>query len=423
MMTTFKKQIIGVVSTGLIVANLLSPALVLGTNNSNGGTTSIEISGNGAYSENEAKVKSENETTVVQSNKAIVNNYVDATANSGGNTSSLNTGGDVLIRTGDAKSGVSVENVLNTNKATVDCCRSGDTTVKIDGNGAYSENEVKLKLESENEIFQDNYANVRNDVDSTAKSGGNDASLNTGGNTTIHTGDATSVADVSTKANANFAQIGGPGQNSGSLTALLVGNGAFSDSDIRVYLDNDNVIAQDNYARVYNDVDSKAKTGLNTADLNTGGDVLILTGDARSLANVDNKVNFNWADIDCGCLLDVNAKIAGNGAFAEDEIKLKLDGDTEVFQGGKKDDGNFADLMNYVDGIAKSGKNESELNTGPVVGDPNWTLTGDATSLVGVDNSGNVNVFGSSVPADWPDMGIDFGFSLGWWNWWNSHLN
>ena len=41
---------------------------------------------------------------------------------------------------------------------------------------------------------------------------------------------------------------------------------------------------------------------------------MIDTGDAAVAAMVDNSVNFNYADVDCGCTWDVMAKIADNGA-------------------------------------------------------------------------------------------------------------
>ena len=70
-----------------------------------------------------------------------------------------------------------------------------------------------------------------------------------------------------------------------------------------------------------NDVDADAKTGENEAEFNTGGDVMIDTGDAKVIAEVDNSVNFNYADVDCGCTWDVTAKIAGNGAEADTHHK------------------------------------------------------------------------------------------------------
>lgn len=408
-MTTFKRQITGVVATGLLVASLLSPAASLAD-------TNLTETGNGAFSQNGVTVSQQNNTTVVQNNDANVTTHVDASSNTGGNTSSLNTGGNVLVKTGDAGTGVTVTNDLNKNTAAVSGCNClpTDTTVKLDGNGAYSSNGVTLNQDSTNGVYQDNNAHVDNNIDAKAKTGANTASLNTGGDTQIITGAATSITDVTTHANANAAMIGGNGAgagNGGSLSAIISGNGAFSLNGVELDMSKNNLIAQDNYAHIYNNVDAAAKTGENDTTLNTGGNVLIHTGAAQSVANVDNRVNFNWADVDCGCLTDVTAKIAGNGVYSDNGLSALLGGDTQVFQ-GQEGNGNNAYLMNYVDAHSKTGLNDSELNVGPVVGDPNWTITGDATTLTGVNNAGNVNVFGSMMPLTWPNMGVDFGFWL-----------
>src|SRR3990172_4110184 len=148
-MTTFKQKLLAALSSAAMLVSVASPAYA--------GTT-ILITGNGVESENEAEVKVENTTTVVQSNNAKVENKVDANANSGYNDANRNTGGDVVVDTGDAKSDVAVSNSLNSNSASVACCAAGDTKVVIADNGDKSENEAELKLENETELYQDNRA-------------------------------------------------------------------------------------------------------------------------------------------------------------------------------------------------------------------------------------------------------------------------
>jgi hypothetical protein len=392
-------------------------------------TDTIIISGNGSGSDNTAEVELDNDTTVVQNNNARVYNDIDSSSSTGGNSANYNTGGDVLVSTGDAKSDVSVENLLNANKAFVDCCNQQDLDIEISGNGYDSDNTVKMEADdsdgSDISVYQTNYAYVKNEVDADAKTGHNDANMNTGGDVAVITGDATSLVDVSTVANANWAKVGGDGQGA-EISAKILGNGANTKNEIELELDNDISVIQDNAARIYNDVDADAKTGKNDANYNTGGDVLIATGDALTDVKVDNMVNFNWADVDCGCVEDLLVKIAGNGYDSDNTIDLDNTGDLEAFQDNawcaKQDQVELFSLLSFgegrrgykcetdVDAEAKTGRNDVSMTTGDVDGGDPAILTGDAWSFVDVSNSGNVNIFGEDAP-ELP-FDLDFHFDL-----------
>ena len=353
-MTKFTKKILAAASAGTMFLSLASPVLADNT---------IEIIGNGYDSENEVEVELENETSVYQHNKAIIINDIDADAETGENDANQNTGGTTGILTGNARTSVAISNMLNSNSASVDCCSAGDTTVKIAENGAESENEVELELENEIDIYQDNFAKVKNEVDADAETGENDANQNTGGDVLVSTGKASTTVEVSTLANANMAVVGG---------------------------------------------------GDNDANQNTGGDVLIGTGDAKTWVEVDNMVNFNSAEVDCGCLLDLFAKIGENGADTENEIEAELESEKNVYQGWGEY-GNFAFLLNDVDGDSETGENDVDQNTGDPEGDPG-ILTGDALDHVAVSNSGNVNIYGDGAGFEWPELPewpeFDFSFSF-----------
>lgn len=409
-MTNFKKQVFSVLSAGVLVANVAAPAFA---------STTIEISGNGAGSDNTAAVQSTNTTSVSQSNTANVTNTVKTNADTGDNKANYNTGGNVGIQTGDAKVTANVANDLNKNIASVDCCGASDTNVKISGNGAKSDNAVALVNSNTNAISQSNNANVKNDVDVDADTGYNKAGGNTGGDVVIKTGDAKVNVDVATVANVNSAKIGGglSASPTPSASFWIVGNGAGSDNEIAAALVNANSIGQSNNANIDNDVDVDAETGDNEANFNTGGDVVILTGDAKATVEVDNSVNFNFADIDCGCAFDVTAKIAGNGAEEYNHhrhhdkggnyIGLTLDNTQAIGQG------NLANLNNDVNVDPATGDNEAGYNTGDVdhESDP-AIVTGDAESTTSVSNSGNVNSVGG-FPFDMPDMPeVDFSFNF-----------
>ena len=398
---TLKKQIISILASGAVLLQATIPAFA---------DTTLVISGNGADSENEVEIKLNQSTVVTQNNDATIDNHVNASSDTGDNEAEENTGGDVSISTGDATTDVNVQNTVNSNAASVDCCGNNNVDVLISGNGADSENEVEVKdgKDSGVEVYQKNVADVKNHVDADSNSGDNEAEENTGGDVSIETGDASATVAVSTTANANLAQVGGNGSTP-TMSLRILDNGADSENEIELDLDGGVLLTQDNDAEVKNKVDADADTGDNEAEENTGGDVSIETGDATVDVTVDNMVNFNWADVDCGCLYDLLAKVAGNGVDSENEIEAKLGGDLEVFQD------NVADkLKNDVDADADSGDNEAEENTGDVEGSDPSIVTGDADTTVEVGNAGNSNSYGADVPADFPEVGFNFNVSLSW---------
>ena len=401
-MTKLRNKVLAALSAGAMLLSVVSPVLAA--------ETTLEISGNGSDSDSTINLGQSNTTAVVQSNNANVTNDVVANADSGHNDANRNTGGDVTVDTGDAKTDVKVSNSLNSNTASVDCCGANDTSVLISGNGDKSDNDVNLTESSKTEVYQDNKAYVKNDIDADANSGKNDANRNTGGSVEVATGDATANVDVSTTANANWAKVGGDGSSS-LVDVRILGNGADSDNTVNLGLGNSTILRQDNSAYVKNYIDADADSGHNDANRNTGGDVLIDTGDATADVEVDNMVNFNWADVDCGCLLDVLAKIAGNGADSDNDIKAKLNNSLNVFQDncGKREG---CKLDNDVYADADSGENDANRNTGsPAGGDPS-VITGDADTFVDVSNSGNSNAYGADPDFEWPAFDFNFNFSF-----------
>jgi len=402
------KQKIGVaIATGALLLNAFAPLAFA--------TTTIQISGNGAGSSNYANVTQVSSTNVTQTNNANVTNNVTASASTGENEAKFNTGGNVTISTGNANITANVSNALNSNAAEVKCCTTGNTDVLIKGNGADSNNTVNLTQTGTTNVTQNNNANVNNNVDASADTGDNEANSNTGGDVTIKTGNATVNSSVSTQANSNSAKIK-PAAGSGGSTDValrILGNGTGSNNFIGATLIKATDLNQSNSAFVNNDVSADADTAGNTAEFNTGGDVTIKTGNAKVNTNVDNKVNFNWADVDCGCAFGLLAKIDGNGADPGDHeqdpntITVTLLSVQDVGQG------NGADLQNNVDGSADTGDNEVKLNTGGVNGGDPTIITGNITDNSSVSNSGNVNSLGSVSPLTWPDV-PSIGTEINW---------
>jgi len=389
-----KKIAVSLASVAMFV-NTTAPVLA--------GEINLEISGNGADSANTTQVTNNNNTVVSQTNSSNITNNVNANSNTGGNDANKNTGGNVSVDTGNASSLVGITNTANTNAAEVTNCNcEQDAEVKISGNGADSDNYAKLNLGGTTHVAQGNYSAVVNSVNTDAKTGNNDANRNTGGDVEVMTGNALTHVELETTANSNWARVGGNGGNAGNGANLwITGNGADSDNDVYLNLGHDVLLQQYNSSYVNNDVDADANTGKNDANANTGGMVSVDTGNAHAGVAIDNAANFNWADVDCDCITGVTAKISGNGYDTDNKIKAFLGNDLNVFQ----ENGcgyesafwwyNNCGIDNNVDAYAGTGYNDADANTVYNGEDPEVT-TGDADSLVSVENAGNSNVYGAA---------------------------
>lgn len=394
---TLKSRFITAIATGAVLMNALAPLSFAET---------IDITGNGSFSTNTAAVTNTQTQVVTQTNVANVTNAVTTNANTGGNKADFNTGGDTVIKTGDATNNVNVSNELNKNIANVDCCNQDSLKVKIAGNGAYSTNNAAATNTDTKYVTQANTANVTNAVTAKADTGKNDASFNTNGDSIIVTGNAKNNVTVNTEANKNVAVIGGPVvANPRESSITIEGNGAFSSNSVALAKTSAVVLTQASTATIVNAVTAKANTGKNTSSFNTGGTTAIVTGNAKTNVDIDNKVNFNAASIDCGCLVgDLKAKIADNGSFATNRIAATLDDAVFATQTP------VAYLTNAVYDKNKTGRNDASYSTGHYNGDP-AVITGSSESNTSVSNAGNVNIFSEGVnlhfPGDW-NVGLNF---------------
>lgn len=257
----------------------------------------------------------------------------------------------------------------------------GTTTVTVTGNGADSNNTANVDVSNSTTVTQSNNADIQNNVSISTNSGNNTASKNTGGDTSITTGDANVSSSVSNSANSNVAAVG-CGTCAGNTDVKIAGNGADSRNDVDLGLSNTTVVTQVNTADVTNKVNIDAKTGKNTAKDNTGGDVSITTGDANVTAGVTTDVNQNAAQIGGGNGGgSLSAEISGNGADSHNYLDLGVDNTVVATQS------NDANIKNNVEVDANSGYNTAKDNTG---GDTSIS-TGDANVTVGVNNHANSN--------------------------------
>lgn len=260
----------------------------------------ITIKDNSAFTTNGVDASNTNTTALTQTNDANIRNNVDAYASTGHNDAGFNTGGDVTIRTGDADSTVSVSNLANANIARVGSTGTGvvgGSSITISGNGAFSDNGVSFDRSSVVALTQDNDARIRNNVDADAKTGGNDAGFNTGGDVRIVTGDASTDVAVDNMVNFNAADVNSCGcALAGGTDLKIAGNGAYSFNGIDASDDHILAATEMNDAHLFNDVDGDAKTGWNSSEfgtVGTAGDPTIRTGDSSNTTDVSNSGNVN----------------------------------------------------------------------------------------------------------------------------------
>jgi hypothetical protein len=166
------------------------------------------------------------------------------------------------------------------------------SSVGVGGNGAFSSNDVDIDNNCRVDVTQANETDIRNAIRNYASTGGNNASFNTGGSVVIHTGDASSNVDVSNAAGSNVLS-GVSGCGGGSTSVGIHGNGAFSDSSVDVSNWSREQWKQYNETRFLNSVYNTMTTGNNSANFNTGSDIVIYTGNAHSSTTLENQAGSN----------------------------------------------------------------------------------------------------------------------------------
>lgn len=400
---TFTKRITTAIATGAVLANALAPVALAQT------PGTITVSDNGAFSDSNVKVSNDSTVKVNQTNDANIVNKVNSNASTGGNSANFNTGGDTYVQSGPATSKTTVNNAANLNQASLPSCGSCEgsaANVTVSGNGGYSDNTVNLDNDKKVFLNQNNDANVKNYIDANASTGGNESKFNTGGATAVIAGAAKSTVDVNNLVNANVATLGGGNGSAGNASVTISDNGAFSDSLVKLGGDSVVILDQDNDANIKNVVDANASTGKNDAKFNTGGDVYVQSLGATTDVTVDNAANFNFASVDCGCVLGggLGVLIDDNGAFSVNGVDV--DKDRALIA----DQDNLASLFNDVEGDAKSGYNEADFGTN---GDT-AVVSGGSNSTTTVSNGGNVNVLDNGESLELPELDFDFDLSDLW---------
>src|SRR3990167_972350 len=210
--------------------------------------------------------------------------------------------GNTFIDTGDVNSNGNIFTTANSNISEGgNCCGNGGIGVINDGNGSGSSNTGSATVSENNTTDQSNSASISNGLTGASVSGQNSASNNTGGDSFIDTGNASTTGTIITSANTNIDGVTvaefnivddhvgdyildfGAGCVSGcdGFTGLAQNsnNGSNSNNNASINSDTNNITNQINDGVVNNDLYLTSDSGNNTASGNTGGDSYVTTGD------------------------------------------------------------------------------------------------------------------------------------------------
>ena len=353
-----------------------------------------------------------------------------------GTTSNGNVGDDTYIDTGNAASNGNIFTAANSNlSGNGDCCASGGIGVVNDSNGDNSSNTGSATVADNNTTDQSNSATVNNGLTGASVSGQNSASSNTGGDSYITTGNASTTGTIITSANTNIDGVSvaefniledhvgdyildfGAGCVSGcdGFTGLAQnsGNGVNSDNDASINSDTNNTTNQTNDGAVNNDLYLTSDSGNNTASKNTGGDSYITTGDAQVSGNVLTLLNNNLAGNVILGVVNIFGDLIGDIILPESALNAffcaTCGGNTTLVNSGNGDNSdnnassnqtvidtinqvNVADIDNNLILTANTGKNSASRNTG---GDA-YITTGNADVTAQVLNIANNNIIGGN---------------------------
>jgi len=387
------------------------------------------LSGNGAFSNNNTSESVTNTVTSVQNNTAHISNDISSNANTGGNTSSDNTGGSSFITTGGAGSAVAIMNQANINQASMPTMQTAGmpSSLVVSGNGAQSSNTGTVTSNNNQSLFQTNDADMMNKIMTNAQTGNNSAGDNTGGNSTVTTGGAGSNIQIGNAANVNTAMMNTMGANTPSvMTGFGIGGNGFGSSNaINATNTNSDTTVQNNTANFSNTIDASTRTGGNNTSDNTGwgffsnsggnGNSGITTGSSFDQFLVSNMANANFANANMsngtGTVgVSLPSIVGGNGAQSNNSLTANWNNNSSLFQGGGQGGGNDATFTNTIHPNSTTGSNNVSGSTGG----SSFVTSGQTFATTQMRNEANVNEAGNGLQFTLPGgLGLNFNFNLG----------
>jgi len=288
-------------------------------------------------------------------------------------------GGDGTIISGDASSQSETTTISGVN---VDLL-PGELTIP-EGNCSLPEGETTcpdgINIENDNDV------NVTTESTSSATTGGNESSGNSG-SASIDAGDATAGATLENDVNINIVELTSEDETLGEIPGI---GEDLTEGSALLVVDNEND------GSINNKLDVSAESGDNAADENLEN-AIVETGNSLAYANILNILNANVVGSDFEIYFlnllegqngDVNLNEIWKAILEKNGNGLNITGDGTTSIQIRND--NYGELINDIDVSAESGENSASGNGGDV-----GIKTGDSTALANALNFVDVNVVGA----------------------------
>ena len=201
------------------------------------GAVTASNSDNGAGSVNQANTESTTNTNINQNNQATINNNLNLTANTGGNSTSFNTGGDSNIKTGDANITANIVNFVNNNivgdgkllVTVVNVFGSWIGDFLTPGSEKKAVTTAHAATNSDTVKTQSAPSNSNNNSGNSSENNNNEGNSNSNGSSNVVSGPQALGAYIASIANNNIAKITDQQENDTLVAGIAKVNGVTSE--------------------------------------------------------------------------------------------------------------------------------------------------------------------------------------------------
>ena len=254
--------------------------------------------------------------------------------------------------------------------------------IVIEGNGESSVNEVVVNDTQNVTITQENNAQVQNEINVDANTGGNEVSGTTQADVQITTGNVETDITVENSLNSSSANLDCCTKES---EIEVSGNGTDSINNVDLTSQSQTNITVSQAVNITNNIQGAANTGRNTAHDNTQGSVTIETGNINVGGGIINgPVNTENVDGAINNQSSVSALISDNGSDSQNKITFSSEVLDNMYSFSA------SDIANFVVWDLNTGENEVKDSEGDVK-----ILTGDIFFDFIIQNVG-INIGGIS---------------------------
>lgn len=229
--------------------------------------------------------------------------------------------------------------------------------IVISGNGDQSVSSADVNIQNEQTVVQSNEANIENNVDINANTGGNELNGNSGDGS-IETGNINITEEIENNVNESSVDAGCCEMDE-ETSLVISGNASDSQNNISSDLNSLTNVYVNQIANITNNISGFANSGGNSAN-NNNGNVSIDTGNITVHELIKNS-GINVTDVEATIAqINLIAKILNNGANSENEIYADFNNNLETIIE------NIANIENNSFWNLVTGENEANGNLGDV---------------------------------------------------------